>query len=34
MAVTLFGFGIASFVINPALQTRVMNHTEHAPALA
>ncbi|MFB9686047.1 Cmx/CmrA family chloramphenicol efflux MFS transporter [Amycolatopsis plumensis] len=34
MVVTLFLFGIGSFLINPALQTRVMNETEGAPTLA
>ncbi|WP_370949904.1 Cmx/CmrA family chloramphenicol efflux MFS transporter [Amycolatopsis sp. cg5] len=34
MIVTLFLFGVGSFLINPALQTRVMNETEGAPTLA
>jgi DHA1 family inner membrane transport protein len=34
MVVTLFLFGVASFVINPALQTRVMDQTADAPTLA
>jgi DHA1 family inner membrane transport protein len=34
MVITLFLFGVASFLINPALQTRVMNETEEAPTLA
>jgi DHA1 family inner membrane transport protein len=34
MIATLFLFGIGSFLINPALQTRVMNETEGAPTLA
>ncbi|WP_158895075.1 Cmx/CmrA family chloramphenicol efflux MFS transporter [Amycolatopsis anabasis] len=34
MVITLFLFGVASFLINPALQTRVMNETEAAPTLA
>nr|WP_042185004.1 Cmx/CmrA family chloramphenicol efflux MFS transporter [Kibdelosporangium sp. MJ126-NF4]CEL16446.1 putative transmembrane efflux protein [Kibdelosporangium sp. MJ126-NF4]CTQ90398.1 putative transmembrane efflux protein [Kibdelosporangium sp. MJ126-NF4] len=34
MVVTLFLFGVGSFLINPALQTRVMNETEGAPTLA
>lgn len=34
MVVTLFVFGLGSFLINPALQTRVMNETEGAPTLA
>jgi MFS transporter, DHA1 family, inner membrane transport protein len=33
-AVTLLLFGIAAFVINPALQTQVMNHAQSAPTLA
>lgn len=34
MVITLAVFGIASFVINPALQTRVMNVSPDAPTLA
>lgn len=35
MVATLLVFGVAAFVINPALQTRVMNQTEQtAPTLA
>lgn len=34
MVITLAIFGIASFVINPALQTRVMNSSPTAPTLA
>lgn len=34
MVATLALFGVGAFVINPALQTRVMNLTEHAPTLA
>lgn len=34
MVVTLFLFGVGAFLINPALQTRVMNETEDAPTLA
>jgi MFS transporter, DHA1 family, inner membrane transport protein len=34
MVVTLFLFGVAAFVINPALQTRVMNLAHAAPTLA
>ncbi|SDW60466.1 MFS transporter, DHA1 family, inner membrane transport protein [Amycolatopsis xylanica] len=34
MIATLFLFGVGSFLINPALQTRVMNETEGAPTLA
>lgn len=34
MVAVLFLFGVGSFLINPALQTRVMNETEGAPTLA
>lgn len=34
MVLTLAVFGVASFVINPALQTRVMNVSPDAPTLA
>lgn len=34
MVITLAVFGVASFVINPALQTRVMNISPDAPTLA
>lgn len=34
MVLTLAVFGVASFVINPALQTRVMNISPDAPTLA
>lgn len=34
MVITLALFGVGAFVINPALQTRVMNLTDHAPTLA
>lgn len=34
MVVTLALFGVGAFVINPALQTRVMNLADHAPTLA
>jgi DHA1 family inner membrane transport protein len=34
MVVTLFLFGVSAFLVNPALQTRVMNETEGAPTLA
>lgn len=34
MVIVVFLFGVGSFLINPALQTRVMNETEQAPTLA
>ncbi|WP_316527827.1 Cmx/CmrA family chloramphenicol efflux MFS transporter [Kitasatospora brasiliensis] len=34
MVITLAAFGVASFLINPGLQTRVMNEAGEAPSLA